>query len=67
MVWYGGSVGKGVGWNGSQFLILRKAYISNMSLLLGPEPFQKFVVGGWVGGGWVGVKLDFSVTLWAKP
>ena len=24
-------------------------------LLLGPEPFQKFGVGGgWIGGGWVG-------------
>ena len=41
---------------GSQFLILRLAYISNMSLLLGLEPFQKFGVGGgwWWVGGWEG-------------
>ena len=31
---------------GGQFLSLREAYISNMSLLIGPEPLQKFGVGG---------------------
>ena len=32
---------------GGQLPILRKAYITNMSLLVGIEPFQKFaVVGG---------------------
>ena len=45
-----------MGWNGSQFLILRLAYISNMSLLIGPEPFQKFGVGG---GGWSKGILEF--------
>ena len=40
--------------------------MSNLRLLLGLEPFKKFVVGGggggwWVvGGGWV-VESDFSV------
>ena len=41
---FGGEVGWGVL---GQLLILRLAYISNMSLLLGLEPFQKFGVGGW--------------------
>ena len=40
-----------------QFFFHRKAYISNMSLLLGLNPFKKFSVGGW----WVVVKkhLEF--------
>ena len=44
----------------------RWAYISNMSLLLGLEPFQKFAVVGGGGGGWV-VKKHFRVPLWSKP
>ena len=52
-------MGKGVGWNGSQFLILRWAYISNMSLLIGLEPFHKFAVGGGGGGGWSKGILEF--------
>ena len=34
---------------GGQFFNLRYTYISNMSVLLGLEPFKKFGVGG---GGW---------------
>ena len=51
-----------VGWVGNVFgmrgifLTLRYAYISNMSLLLGLEPFQKFAVGG--GGWWWGWSKD---------
>ena len=36
--------------------------MSNLRLLLGLEPFKKFVVGGGGGGGWV-VESDFSVKL----
>ena len=38
---------------GSQFFSLGKVYISNLSLLLSLEPFEKFVVGGkwWMVGG----------------
>ena len=43
---------------GGQFLTLREAYISNLSLLLSPEPFKKFVV---VGGGWSKVILVLSL------
>ena len=47
MVWRGGGGGGGGGMGG-QYLILREAYILNLSLLLGLEPFQKFAVGeGW--------------------
>ena len=35
---------------GGQVLSLREAYIQNRSLLRSLEPFQKFVLGGWVGG-----------------
>ena len=35
---------------GGHFLSLRSAYISNPSLLLGLEPFEKFLVGCVVGG-----------------
>ena len=48
-----------------------------MSLLLGPEPFQKFgVVGGWVGGWWwwskgilefrFGPNLGLRLEAWTK-
>ena len=37
------------GERGGQFLSLRGAYISNLSLLRSLEPLEKFVVGG---GGW---------------
>ena len=36
-----------------QLLGIYKAYVSNLSLLVCLEPFKKFSVGGWVGGGWV--------------
>ena len=49
---------------GGQFFNLRWTYISNMSVLLGLEPFQKFGVGG---GWWVVVKRHFRVPLWSKP
>ena len=50
-----------VGWmTGSQFLILREAYISILSLVLSLEPFEKFVV---VGGGWSKVILVLSLRL----
>ena len=39
--------------------------MTNMGVLLGLEPFQKFGVGG--GGGWVVVKRYFRVPLWSKP
>ena len=43
---------EGVGGMEGQFLILTYACISNMSLQLGLEPFQKFAVGvGLVVGG----------------
>ena len=48
---------------GGQFLSLREAYISNLSLLRSLEPLEKFLGGG--GGG--GVERHFSVLLWAKP
>ena len=32
---------------GGQFLVLREAYIFDMSLLLSLEPFQKFGVAVW--------------------
>ena len=35
--------------------------MSNLRLILGIEPFEKFVVGG--GGGWWVVESDFSVKL----
>ena len=44
---------------GSQFLILREAYISILSLVLSLEPFEKFVV---VGGGWSKVILVLSLS-----
>ena len=31
---------------GGQFLSLKEAYISNLSVLMGLEPSEKFVVGG---------------------
>ena len=37
--------------------------ISDMSILLGLEPFQKLAVVG----GWVVVKRHFRVPLWSKP
>ena len=47
-----------------QVLILRKAFTSNLSLLLGLEPFKKFVwVGGGGGGDGGGVYTYFSVQL----
>ena len=39
------------GMNGGQFIRLRKAYISNLSLLLSLESFKKFVVVVVGGGG----------------
>ena len=43
--------GKGGQWRGGcQFLSLREAYITNLSLLRSLEPLEKFVVGG---GWWV--------------
>ena len=49
-----------VGWTtDSQFLILREAYISILSLVLSLEPFEKFVV---VGGGWSKVILVLSLS-----
>ena len=33
---------------GGQFLSLREAYISNLSLLRSLEPLEKFLGGGWV-------------------
>ena len=44
-------VGKGGRGGGRQFLSLREAYISNLSLLRSLEPLEKFVVGGGGGGG----------------
>ena len=44
---------------GSQFLILREAYISILSLVLSLEPFEKFVV---MGGGWSKVILVSSLS-----
>ena len=38
-----------------------------MSLLLGPEIFQKFDVGGGGAWWWVVVKMYFRVPLWYKP
>ena len=35
---------------GGRLLSVGYLYISNMSLLLGQEPFKKFDVDGWVGG-----------------
>ena len=49
----------GRGWN--QFHILRSACMSSLRLLLGIEPFKKFVVGG--GGGWLRVILMLSLSL----
>ena len=43
----GSGGGSGGGWGGlvgGQFLSFRQAYISNLNLLLGLEPFKKFVV-----------------------
>ena len=46
------------GWElGGQVISLREAYIQNLSLLGSLDPFKKFVVGGWKGGG---VQTDFS-------
>ena len=55
--WWGGRCGKLCG---DQFFRLIEAYISNLSLLLGLEPSEKFVVV-------VVVESDFSVKLWPKP
>ena len=41
------------------------AYISNLSLLLGLKPSEKFVVVG--GGGLAVLESYFSVKLWPKP
>ena len=59
-----------------QFLSLRQAYISDMSILLGLEPFQKLAVGGgWVvvGGGQKAFQssalvqtLDLGFEAWTK-
>ena len=52
-------VERGINWG--QFIRLRKAYISNLRLLLSLEPFKKFIVVVVV------VESDFSVKLWPKP
>ena len=54
---------------GGQLPILRKAYITNMSLLVGIEPFQKFAVVGGEKAFWGStlvqtVDLDFIVHIW---
>ena len=47
-----------------QLLDISEAYIPNLSPLVCLEPFKKFSVGGWVGGG--GYHSEYSVLLWAK-
>ena len=47
------------GEGGRQFLSLREAYLSNLSLLRSLEPLEKFVVVV-VGGGWVVVVVVVS-------
>ena len=53
-----------------QFLSLKEAYVSSLSVLMDLEPTEKFVVVA--GGGWwwvrvVVVERDFSVKLLPKP
>ena len=48
--------GVGVGGMIGEFCILRYAYISNISILQGLEPFQKFALGG---GWWSKGILEF--------
>ena len=48
---------------GGQFLSLREAYISNLSLLRSLEPLEKFLGGGW----WVVLKGILVISPRPRP